>query len=167
MRHLETGIQPFPGRFTNENPFIGGQGTTIADITRELQKLDAENKTVVITDPYLFPRNHGQQYQSELVGLLGGIKASKYRYCSPRLDDLQLFNDVCNDLSVQGIVLERTNACIDSHDRFWYCPENEKCMSVGTSPNGVGTKLFEIHMLAADDTAEIKRKLIAAGVLQV
>ena len=165
MRRHMTGIQSFPGQFSNENPFIGGQGTTISDITRELQKLDAENKTVVITDPHLFPRNHGQQYQSELVGLLCGIKASKYRYCSLRLDNQRLFNDVCSDLSAQGIALERTNACIDSHDRFWYCPDNEKCMSVGTSPNGVGTRIFEIHMLAADDTAEIKHKLIAAGVL--
>lgn len=166
MRHLTTGVQSFPGQFSNENPFIGGQGTTISDITRELQNLDAEGKTVVITDPYLFPRNHKPQYRSELVGLLCGIKAAKYRYCSPRLDNHQLFHDVCNDLSAQGIVLERTNACIDSHDRFWYCPDNEKCMSVGTSPNGVGTKMFEIHTLTADDTAAIKRKLIADGVLQ-
>ena len=76
MRCLTTGVQSFPGQFSNENPFIGGQGTTISDITRELQNLDAESKTVVITDPYLFPRNHKPQYRSELVGLLCGIKAA-------------------------------------------------------------------------------------------
>ncbi len=88
MRRLTTGVHSFPGQFSNENPFIGGQGTTISDITCELQNLDAEGKTVVITDPYLFPRNHKPQYRSELVGLLCGIKAAKYRYCSPRLDQL-------------------------------------------------------------------------------
>lgn len=167
MKTTDIGFENFPAEFCAQNTFIIGSNATLLTIaSTQLAKLNADGKTVLVTDPYLFQNDsNGGTYQSDLITLLSGLKASKIIYCAHQKSSAAFFQQVHTALQAKGTVLDFDNRLVGCHDRFWYCPETEKCVVFGTSLNGIGKKIGRIDMLTADEVKELKQYFISAGIL--
>lgn len=167
MKTTDIGFENFPAEFCAQNTFIVGHNATLLnEASTQLAKLNAEGNTVLVTDPYLFYLDPlDSTYQSELITLLSGLKASKIIYCAHQKSSAAFFQQVHTALQAKGTVLDFDNRLVSCHDRFWYCPETEKCVVFGTSLNGIGKKICRIDMLTEDETKELKQYFISAGIL--
>lgn len=166
MKTTDIEIKPFPYDFHEQNTFICGRtASLLSAATTQLSKLEAEHNTVFITDPYLFPDNANITYQSDLITLLSNLNATKIVYCSKSKRNSTFFQQVYVALQAKGTALEFNNQLEDCHDRFWYCPETEKCVVFGTSLNGIGRKICRVDMLTDDETKELKQFFISAGII--
>ena len=166
MKTTDIGAKPFPYDFHEQNTFICGKAVTLLSAaTTQLSKLDAEKNTVLVTDPYLFPDNPNGTCQSDLITLLMNLKAAKIIYCAKSKRNVNFFQQVCSTLQASGTALEFNNQLEDCHDRFWYCPETEKCVVFGTSLNGIGRKICRIDMLTDVETQELKQFFVSAGII--
>ena len=99
MKTTDICIEEFPIGFTGENTFICGKGETLQSIAlAELSKLKAENNTILVTDPYLFPyiRNPSEEqtYKTELVNLLVSLHAKKVIFCSKEKKNTVMFQSI-------------------------------------------------------------------------
>lgn len=91
MKTTDIGFKRFPSDFYANNTFICGTTDTFLDIASiYLSKLQAENRIVLVTDPYLFPKRSDSTYQSDLITLLSGLKAKK-SYIVRMLKEMILF----------------------------------------------------------------------------
>jgi len=166
MKTTDIGIKKFSSDFYEQNTFICGKAATIlTEASTQLNNLGAQNNTVLITDPYLFPSNPNSIYQTDLITLLSGLKATKITYCAKNILNPSFFQQIQNALQSSGTILEFNNQLEECHDRFWYCPETEKCVVFGTSLNGLGRKICRINMLNDDEITELKQFFISAGIL--
>lgn len=167
MNTTDIGFENFPAEFCAQNTFIiGSNATLLNEASTQLAKLGADGNTVLITDPYLFQNDpNGSTYQSDLVTLLSGLKAAKIIYCAHQKSSAAFFQQVQTALQAKGIALDFDNRLVGCHDRFWYCPETEKCVVFGTSLNGIGKKICRIDMLTEDEVKELKQYFISAGIL--
>ena len=167
MKITDIGVEKFPSEFYAQNTFIvGSNATLLNEASTQLAKLNADGKTVLVTDPYLFQNDpHGGTYQSDLITLLSGLNASKILYCAHQKSSAAFFQQVQTALQSKGTVLDFDNRLVGCHDRFWYCPETEKCVVFGTSLNGIGKKICRIDMLTEDETTELKQYFFSAGIL--
>lgn len=170
MKITDTSIEKFPVGFTGENTFICGSGVTLQSIAQtELRKLNAENGTILVTDPYLFPsmrdQNAEQTYKAELANLLVSLHAKKVIFCSKEIKNIVMFRSIEAELQNNGIILEFDQRLEECHDRFWYCPETEKSIIFGTSLNGIGRKICRIDELSESEVAELKSYFVTAGIV--
>lgn len=166
MKRTGVGIKQFLDVFYEENTFIcGSTATLLNEAATQLGKLNSENNTVLVTDPYLFINAPSVVYERELKTLLSGLKAKKIVYCAKSKRNANFFQDVATALQANGTNLEFDDRLEGCHDRFWYCPETEKCVVFGTSLNGIGRKISRIDMLTSDETQELKQFFIAAGII--
>ncbi|MBQ3002588.1 MAG: hypothetical protein IJD82_02535 [Clostridia bacterium] len=171
MRLTDPQSEPYPITFQTTHTFISAPGDSLPTVaSRFLADLQAGGHTVYVTDPYLFPRfsdpSQEPQYETDVKAVLEGIGASKIVFCAPEKKNATLYSNVESYLDSKGIALVFDQRLTDCHDRFWYCPETEKCVSFGTSLNGIGKKICRIDMLAQDEVAAIKQRLQAVGVMQ-
>lgn len=142
---------------TSENTFISDVGSDfVQNIQQFIPGLDAEKKTVIITDEYFFPtpsKGGDSTYYQNLTNLLFTIKCAKIVYtnrpCNPTA-----YHQVQSSLASNGIGLDNIITTTPIHDRFWICPESNKGFTTGTSPNGMDRKLCNINWLP---TADVNR----------
>ena len=167
MKPTNIGFENFPAEFYAQNTFIiGGNATLLNEAAAQLAKLNADGNTVLVTDPYLFQNDpNGGTYLSDLLALLSGLKASKIIYCAHQKSSAAFFQQVQTALQAKGTTLVFDNRLVGCHDRFWYCPETEKCVVFGTSLNGIGKKICRIDELTEDEAKELKQYFISAGIL--
>ena len=170
MKTTDICIEEFPIGFTGENTFICGKGETLQSIAlAELSKLKAENNTILVTDPYLFPyiRNPSEEqtYKTELVNLLVSLHAKKVIFCSKEKKNTVMFQSIETELQNKGIILGFDQRLEECHDRFWYCPETQKGVMFGTSLNGIGKKICRIDELSDLEVKELKKYFVTAGIL--
>lgn len=103
--------------------------------------------TLIITDPYLFPRNFDSSYENMIKNILAFSKSSKIIVYIPQNKlNQELFNNVANHLLTFDINLCHRDRN-DFHDRFWICVESKKGFIMGTSLNGVSRKIFRLDNL--------------------
>lgn len=166
MKTTDIGFERFEEDFCAQNTFICGSSATLQnEAATQLTNLNAVGNTVFITDPYLFPSSPDSIYRADLIALLEGLKAVKITYCAKSKGNATLFQQVQTALQTAGTVLDFTCQLDDCHDRFWYCPETEKCVVFGTSLNGIGRKICRIDMLTEEETAELKQYFVRAGII--
>ena len=170
MKTTDICIEEIHIGFTGENTFICGKGETLQSIAlAELSKLKAENNTILVTDPYLFPyiRNPSEEqtYKTELVNLLVSLHAKKVIFCSKEKKNTVMFQSIETELQNKGIILGFDQRLEECHDRFWYCPETQKGVMFGTSLNGIGKKICRIDELSDLEVKELKKYFVTAGIL--
>ena len=166
MKETDIGFERFEEDFCAQNTFICGSTATLqTEVATQLSRLNASGNTVFVTDPYLFPPSADSTYQADLITLLKGLHAVKITYCAKSKGDSTFFQQTQTDLQSVGTVLDFTCQLDDCHDRFWYCPETEKCVIFGTSLNGIGRKICRIDMLTTEETAELKQYFVHAGII--
>ncbi len=151
MKSNDPAIQHQHLNLTNENTFIVNVGSDFRTvISAHIPLLQATGKTVIITDPYLFPTNGDDAYFQELTQLLKDLQCTRIIYVNrPKKPDK--FSQMVTDLSAAGIVLDNICTTTSIHDRYWICLESQKGFITGTSPNGMSGKLSHINELPADD----------------
>lgn len=166
MKTNSPNLKQFSQEFFAQNTFISGSTDTLLSVAPvELAKLDAESKTILVTDPYLFPPRPYSGYKDDLVTILCGTKAKAIVFCAKEKKNASLYQEVYDELNNKGISLTFDTRLEDCHDRFWYCPETEKCVIFGTSMNGIGRKICRIDTLRDDEVVELKKYFTDAGII--
>lgn len=125
-----------------------------------LKKLDVENKTLLITDPYLFFGDKGRHknYHPKLISFFNELNPKKIISFSCDKKRFVLFKNECGETLDKDIILEHK---VDDtyHDRFWLCPETKKGVVIGKSLNDVRSKKAYISELDDIDTKAILEDL--------
>ena len=166
MRAIDIGYERFEEDFYAQNTFICGSSASLqTEASTQLSKLDAAGNTVLVTDPYLFPDSPDGAYQADLVCILKSLNAAKIIYCAKTKRNDVFYQQVQAVLQSTGTTLDFSNQLDDCHDRFWYCPETEKCVVFGTSLNGIGRKICRIDMLTTEETVELKQYFVRSGII--
>ena len=105
MKTTDICIEEFPIGFTGENTFICGKGETLQSIAlAELSKLKAENNTILVTDPYLFPyiRNPSEEQTYNGIGKsIGKFTCEKSYILFKRKKEYGNVSKYCNRTSKQ------------------------------------------------------------------
>lgn len=171
MQIDEKYAQDYDIDFPENNTFISGPEDKLMKIAPEkLAYLKAENKSIWVTDPYLFPNFKPQyateeiQYKKDLIELLKGTKAKKIVYCCNKIKNESMYKQIEEHLKINNIILLQNKNLERCHDRFWYCPETERCICFGTSLNGIGKAICQINELNEEDTKTLKQYFINAGL---
>ena len=155
---------PFPMQFTGNETLIakvGVDGKALA--INELKKLEAESKTVIITDSFLFESGGESNYQDTIRDILLSLGANKIIHVSYRGQGEQTVREhVKNALHAKGCLFEFKAAQI--HDRYWLCLESKKAISMN-SISGLGKKTSSITTLEADEVSDLIYELKAQGVI--
>lgn len=146
---------------TSDNTFIANAGS---DFFQNMQPfitgLDAQNKTVIITDPFLFPlpqKGGKSLYYQKLEQLLCMLKCNCLIYTA-QPQNAAGFTRTKAALAANGIQLDNRLFSIPIHDRYWICLENQKGFFTGTSPNGMIYKLSQIGLISPVDVSDLLAK---------
>ena len=130
-----------------------------------LEYLEAKDKKVLVTDPYLFASNSDTAYEDELLDILKSLKASEIVFCAKTTRNDSLFNHIKTELQVEGCELKHDKSLTDCHDRFWFCVETKKAVYFGTSLNGLCKRICRIDTLTDTEVNELKKELENRGIL--
>ena len=134
----------------------------------QLQALNAAQKRVIITDPYLFPLGADANYEDDLKDLLANLNAAEIIYCAKstgRNFDTQLFQRAAAHLHGKGCMLTHNITLSDCHDRFWYCPETQKAVVFGTSLNGLCKRICRVDELKPNEVTDLATELQSRGIV--
>ena len=147
----------FPVNFTGENTFFSdGQESAVDIFSKALQEfnMDTEDKTVYLTDPYLF-NNRGTDYETQLISILKLLKAKQiYWMDSGKNTDKTLLENVKNAVTKEGSSLQVTT-CEEYHDRVLICKETKVGIQFGASVNGMGGgRRFYVHELTQKEVED-------------
>lgn len=165
MSVIDNSADTFSIRFDTENAFICGIKEGMETVAkRELTKLNAEGKTVYITDPYLFASHDDVAYETELLEILKGLKAKEIHYCTTNLNGSDLYNNIKTKLEAEKCILTQDLFQIDCHDRFWLCKESGKAVIFGTSLNGLCKKVCRIDELYQEEVVELMQVMKDAEI---
>lgn len=117
-----------------------------------LKEIDAENGDLIIIDPYLFPRRFNSEYTYLMIEILNGVKLKSIQFItSKKTYNEKLYNDIKNMCDCKNIRLKFTD---DYHDRFWIANKS-KGFIMGTSLNGLGSRISLIDFINKDDLKDI------------
>ena len=154
----------FPMRFLGTETLIVRVGEDAKPkVLAATAQLDAEGKTVIITDSYLFESCGDASYQNTILDILLALKAKRIIYTSYRGEGERAVREpVIAALRAQGCIVEYKAAEI--HDRYWFCIETNKAISMN-SYNGIGKRTSSINILDDQDKADLKSDFIAQGVI--
>ena len=165
MKADDPNAKEFPVEANWNNTYIAGTSDRRKDVAaREREKLDAKEKTVIITDPYLFKQSDAQ-YDSDLKDILCGLNAKEIKYCAQTVWDQNLFNDAQSLLAQRNCVLTHDPGLRDCHDRFWLCVESQKAAVFGTSLNGLCKRICRVDSLTDAEVTELMKELQARGMI--
>ena len=121
----------------------------------KLVGLCENQKTIVITDNYLFPNKYDNQYKKDLIAVLESLKAKEIvHFGMQKTLDINLFSDIQSHLSSYNITLSHRDIN-DFHDRFWITKETYDGFVFGTSLNGIGKKLCYYDEIKKEDAKEV------------
>ena len=114
-------------------------------------KIEAEEKELIITDPYLFKESKNKKEDDEYCNILAKIimkaKAKSIRVITNyRNYNNDIHKKIENKLT-QDIKIIWND---DFHDRFWIA-DRKKGFYTGTSINGLGKRITLINLLAKDE----------------
>lgn len=171
MKLTDPHSEAYPIVFQATHTFISAPGDSLLTVAGQyLARIDAEDRTVYVTDPYLFPAfsnpTDEAPYETDLCEILERSGAKVIVFCAKEKKNAALFTRVESHLNSRGICLTFDNRLSDCHDRFWYCPETEKCIVFGTSLNGIGKKTCRIDELCQEEVVKIRQMLETVGILQ-
>lgn len=165
MKSNDPGIRTQHLNLTGENTFIVDVGSDFRTVIKShIPLLQANGKTVIIADQYLFPNNGDDAYFQELTKLLKDLQCKRIIYVNHPLKTAR-FTQMITDLSADGIVLENICTTTSIHDRYWICLESQKGFITGTSPNGMNGKLSHITELPTEDVEKLINLYKAENVL--
>lgn len=122
-------------------------------LTAELKNINSQGNIVLIVDPYIFPKNHDDDYIELFCGVMEKCKASAIKVITNKSNcntDLQqkIKEQLDLDLSV--------HYSKDLHDRWWIVENDNKGFTSGPSLNGIGKdKLTTIKQLDEDEVKTI------------
>lgn len=140
---------------------VGINGKALA--INELKKLEATNKTVIITDSYLFESGGDPTYKDIICDILLSLNAHKIIHVSYQgPGERAVRGYVKNALQAQGCLFEYKEAKI--HDRYWLCLDNEKAISMN-SISGLGKKTSTITTLETGEVSDLIDELKTQGVI--
>ena len=166
MKIDDKNILEMDTNYNGANNFICSAGGDMKmTAVTQLKKLDAKDKTVIITDPYLFQIGTDKSYGNDLKDILLSLEAKTIIWCSGK-SETELYNSINTDLSANGCTLVHNRTLNDCHDRFWYCVENNKAVVFGTSLNGLCRKICRVDELTSQEANELKSELINRNVIQ-
>ncbi len=117
--------------------------------------IETQNRTLIVTDPYLY-KSKEKAYISLVIDLFQRSKASKIcSYMPPKCRNTTytMIQQGCSQIDFSFI-----NYC-NCHDRFWICPESKRGFYIGTSLNGIGTKIHRIDYLRNDEVELLAKEL--------
>ncbi|MGU8699087.1 hypothetical protein ACV3RM_07940 [Clostridium perfringens] len=124
-------------------------------IMEYVSEMNLKDKTLIITDPYLFPKSRDENYDQLIKNILLRSEATEILVNIPDSKiDKKLFNSVKSYLKNNNIDLI-LNDKKDFHDRFWVCADNKKGFVMGTSLNGIGSKICRIDNLYEEEVKMI------------
>ena len=109
-------------------------------ICSELEKIKAENQTLIIMDSYIFPKNHDDDYLDFFLGFIKKSKIKKLKLITSSNDkkynsDLHLaLKTELKKLSIDLKVFRLEKL----HDRRWLIEEKKTGFLCGPSLNGIG-----------------------------
>ena len=153
---------------TSTNTFISDTGSDfLQNMSSFVTGLDAQNKTVIITDPYLFPMPQvggNALYYQKLEQLLLMLNCNRIIYTAQPKCPAE-FTCIKAALAANGIQLDNKTITIPIHDRYWICLENQNGFFTGTSPNGMSNKLCQISLLSSDDISVLLSKFRAENLI--
>lgn len=158
------GNEAFPMEFLGTETLIVRTGEVAKPkVIAAVMELDAEGKTVVITDSYLFDSFGDPNYKNEILDVLQSLKAKKVIYTSyVGKGEKAVREPVITALQAQGCTVEYKAAQI--HDRYWFCLETNKAIAMN-SYNGIGKRTSSIFILNEQDKKDLKADFIAQGVI--
>ena len=111
-------------------------------------KIEAEEKELIITDPYLFKESKNKKEDDEYCNILAKIimkaKAKSIRVIT---NYRNYNNDIHKKKLTQDIKIIWND---DFHDRFWIA-DRKKGFYTGTSINGLGKRITLINLLSKDE----------------
>ena len=166
MKLNDNSIKTMEILYNGTNNFIvGTPGVRKTIAIDALKYLDAGNKTVIVTDPYLFTKSD-TDYESDLTDILKSLAASKILFCTNNnKNDQSFFQRVQSALIGHQCKLILNQALTDCHDRFWYCTESDKAVVFGTSLNGLCKRICRVDALSDAETNELKKELQTRGII--
>lgn len=125
----------------------------ITRIGDELLSIGSEGNTLMIFDPYIFPKKHDVDYKDVFCGIVSRCKSSSVKVFTDltRVNE-GLLNDIKSVLNVNIIIESKTGL----HDRWWIIEEEKKGLHFGTSLNGYGKgKISTISSFSDSDVISI------------
>ena len=127
-------------------------------ICSELEKIKAENQTLIIMDSYIFPKNHDDDYLDFFLGFIKKSKIKKLKLITSSNDkkynsDLHLaLKTELKKLSIDLKVFRLEKL----HDRRWLIEEKKIGFLCGPSLNGIGKdNTTTISPLSEEDVISI------------
>lgn len=152
----------FPIEFSGDNTFISRPNENLEDVIDRFPDIDSKDKTVIVTDPYLFS-TQDSDYEKNVLKALKKLEASKIIYCHINNPNRNFFARVKNALG--NCALEYVN--MDSlHDRHWFCVESKKGFYTGTSLNGVGKKYCTVDPLSEETCNDFYNIITEKGIIE-
>lgn len=157
-------FSPFPMKLLGTEPlYIAANTDARPYIFDAVKGLEAEGKTVVITDSYLFTPNNDTTYSDFVRDVLLTMKAKNIIWAAYRnAEDPAVCSTVVAALQAQGCTFEAKTAEI--HDRYWFCLESNKAIAMN-SINSIGKRSSSITFVDEIDKKDLKADLIAQGVI--
>jgi len=147
--------------------FTGRPHTRRTEFINAIQKfLDTIHlgKSLIIIDPYIFPKKFDSDYPAFFCAILSKSLASlrniTFVTSAGHNTKLQqkIFAEIKKHNSKIDLTLKTTSVF---HDRFWLSPRNRKGIFMGTSLNGLGKKYTLINYIGDEDAkiilADLKR----------
>ena len=120
-----------------------------------IDNLNSNNNSLVVTDPYLYSSND-PSYIILLEDLLKRSAAKEIKSYMPQHCKNKTYNKIETDM--QGLTFTFVQFP-DCHDRFWICPETKKGFCMGTSLNGLGSKICRVDMLIENEVLQLMNGL--------
>ena len=113
-------------------------------------KIEAEEKELIITDPYLFKESKNKKEDDEYCNILAKIMKAKAKSIRVITNYRNYNNDIHKKIEnklTQDIKIIWND---DFHDRFWIA-DRKKGFYTGTSINGLGKRITLINLLSKDE----------------
>lgn len=166
MKANNPNIRELSIHYDASNNFIcGANGSRKMVAIDGLKHLEAEKKSVLVTDPYLFPKCSDTIYEQELLEILKSLKASEIRYCADNIGNSSMYNTIQTQLSKEGCRLVHNQFLDDCHDRFWLCVETEKAVVFGTSLNGLCKQICRVDTLSDEEVGVLINEFKSRNIL--
>lgn len=138
-------------------------------LTARLLKL-APTSELIITDPYLFTysrRDDAEVYAASVVRILVPLLSENIRLrlvVDPKASNNAVRGAIEMALKAENPVLELDVVeSRDFHDRFWIA-DRERGAIVGSSLNGIGSRIFLVDTLNKRDVSEVIGLLASLGI---
>lgn len=114
-------------------------------------KIKPKDKDLIIIDPYIFPMNYNDEYKKLIIHLLEVSQFKKLKVITHSSNfNRELYDEIKSRFENKITVVFSK----DFHDRFWI--SNEKYgIVVGTSLNGIGSKICMINEIDSEDVKDI------------